>query len=648
MEHPSSDNKIVEPPVGEAAAAEARPQKGIAAGACAVLVLACIAIYGQTLSHEFINLDDDLYVTDNPHVQSGLGWANAGWAFTTERAMYMHPLTWVSHMLDCSLYGLHPWGHHLTNLLFHAAASVLLFLALRLLTGRLWPSAAVAALFAVHPLHVESVAWVSERKDVLSAFFWMLALGAYGLYVRRGGAVRYAAVVVAFVLGLMSKPMVVTLPFVLLLLDYWPVNRVDRAAPLSVMARRTAWLALEKTPLFLITVLSCVSTLVMQVRGNNLSFGENVPFAARGANAVVVYVLYLVKTVWPSGLALFYPHPLARPLWQVAGATVALAAITLFCLRHARRRPYLIVGWLWYLGTLVPVIELVQAGKFSHADRYTYIPLIGVFIMAAWGVADLAAVWHVPRRVVSVASGITLVLLTVCAGVQTGHWRNNDTLFNHAIAVGQGSSHAFNILGALEMGRGHHEKARAYLTRAVDLDPENANALNNLGKLAMDEKRYEDAEVFLKRALDVDPKCFNALFNMGVLALGRGRHDEARSYLEKALSLNPDYVDALYNLGMVALGQTHYDEARTCFEKALGLNPKHVNALNNLGVCLIYQGQYEQAQHCLRKVLEIDPQHVSALENLGGVLAQLGHREEADGYIKRAAELKQLRAVGNK
>ncbi len=659
-----------------------RRQRLVVAAVCAALVLACFAVYGRTLSHAFVNFDDNLYVTENPQVQAGLHLQSAAWAFTTDKALYFHPLTWMSHMLDCSLYGLHPWGHHLTNLLFHSAASVLLFLALRLMTGALWPSAAVAALFAVHPLHVESVAWIAERKDVLSAFFWMLALGAYGLYVRRRGAVRYAAVTAAFVLGLMSKPMVVTLPFALLLLDYWPLGRVDRTAPLGSVAGKTAGLAAEKIPLFLITAVSCASTLVMQIGGNNLSFGQNVPFAARGANALVVYALYVVKMVWPSGLAVYYPHPLGRPAWQIAGATVALAAITLFCLREARRRPYLIVGWLWYLGTLVPVIELVQAGKFSHADRYTYLPSIGVFIMAAWGVADLAAAWRVPRSAVAAASGVAIVMLTACAFVQTGYWHDNKTLFSHAVAVGQESSIAFTNLGKVAAEEGRYDEAKAYLNRALELDPGYGNALNDLGTLAVNEGRYDDAETLLKKALNLNQKDVEALYNLGVVAKSKRRYDEAEAYLKRALDLEPGYVRALNNLGVVAMDQGHNDEAAVWLKKALSLKPDHVNALSNLGklamdrgsddeamtylkralnldpkcvpamhnlgLCLMNKEQYEEAQRHFRKALEIDPHYAKSMKALGTALAKLGRREEADAWLKRAAESNPPRTDKNK
>ena len=654
-----------------------RREKLVVAGICAVLVLACIAIYGQTVSHPFINYDDNLYVTENLDVQAGLSLKTVGWAFITDKALYFHPLTWMSHALDCTLYGLHPWGHHLTNLIFHTAASVLLFLAFRLLTGALWPSAAVAALFAVHPLHVESVAWIAERKDVLSALFWMLALGAYGLYARRGGVMRYIAVAMAFILGLMSKPMVVTLPFVLLLLDYWPLGRVDLAAPVDAMAKKSAKLAVEKIPLFVITLLSAMSTMVMQAQGKNLSFGDRVPIVTRCANAIVVYVLYLVKMVWPSGLAVFYPHPLGRPAWQVAGAAVVLAAITLYCVREARRRPYLIVGWFWYLGTLVPVIELVQAGKFSHADRYTYLPSIGVSIMVAWGLADLAAACRVPGRALAVVSGAAVAALAVCAVIQTSYWRSDEALIGHAVDVGWESSVALTNLGKVAADQKRYDEARTYLKRALELDPEYANAINDLGTLAVDQKNYGEAETYLKRALELDsknvealynlglvakdqrryddakaylkkalalnPAYFKALNNLGVIAMEQGQNDEAVAYLKRALELKPDHANALSNLGKLAMDQKRLEEAMTYLKKALELDPKCVPALHNLGLCLMNRGQYEEAQVQFRKALEIDPRYSRSMKALSAALTQLGRQEEADSWLKKAAEPEQPR-----
>ena len=638
MDHPQSDGAP-----GETGSAEAPSSRRVVAGVCLALVLACVAVYGRTLSHDFLNYDDPLYVTENTEVKAGLSWTNVGWAFTTDRAMYMHPLTWISHMIDCELYGLRPWGHHLTNLVLHAACSALLFLVLARMTRRLWPSALVAALFAIHPLHVESVAWVSERKDMLSMLFWTGAIGAYAGYRRRPGALRYLAVMFLFLLALLSKPMVVTLPFALLLLDYWPLDRVDRTATFGAMARKTAWLAVEKAPLFLMTALFCAVTFMMQLRSNNLAFGETVPMAARCANAAVVYVIYLAKTLWPAGLAAYYPHPITRPLWQVAGAAVILAFITLFCLRQARRRPYLIVGWFWYLGTLVPVIELVQAGTFSHADRYTYIPLIGVFIMMAWGGADLAAAWRVPRRAVAVASCAALAALAVCAAVQTGHWRNGETLFRHAIDSGNESSAAYNNLGVLALKQGRYDEAREYLTKALGLKADHVDALGNLGKLALDQGRYDEAKTDLTKALALKPDHVNVLNNLGMLATNELRFDEARAYLTKALELKPDHVDALNNMGRLLLELGRFDEAKPYLTKALALKPDHASALNNLGWCCMNQGQYDEAERCYRKALEIDPKFINAMNNMSIVLAMLGRPDEASTYVERAAALGRAR-----
>ncbi len=648
-------------------------QGGLVVSVCVLLAFACCAVYGRTLWQDFVNYDDPLYVTDNTAVQQGLSWAGVVWAFTTNRALYMHPLTWLSHMADCSLYGLHPWGHHLTNLILHTADSILLFLVFARMTRRLWPSALVAALFAVHPLHVESVAWIAERKDVLSMLFWTACLGAYAWHRERPGLGRYLAVVFMFLLGLLSKPMVVTLPFVLLLLDYWPLEQMDRAAATGVLAKKAARLAVEKAPLFLITAAFSVITFTMQAQGNNLSFGEKVSLPARCANAVVVYVIYLVKTVWPTGLAAYYPHPLTRPAWQVAGAAVILVSITLLCLREARRRPYLIVGWLWYLGTLVPVIELVQAGSFSHADRYTYIPLIGIFIMFAWGLADLAAALHAPRRVLAASTVAALVLLAGCAAVQAGYWRNGETLFRHAIDAGYPSSAAYNNLGVLAMKDGRYDASRASLSKALEMDPDYVDGLNNmsalnikqhryeearaclarvlakhpdqvdaltnLGKMDLDEGRYDEAVTCLTRALEIKPEHVEALNNMGVLAIKQGRHDEARTWLARVLKLNPRQADAFSNLGMVDLAEGHQDDARTHLTEALRLKPDHAQALCNLGVLDMNQGRDDEAAAWLKKAADLDPNYADAVNKLGALAAKQGRYEEALRQLGRALEM---------
>ncbi len=618
---------------------EPRGQRGAVVCVCALLALACVAVYGQTLWYDFSNYDDPQYVTENPAVRKGLDWAGVVWAFTTDRALYMHPLTWMSHMADCELYGLHPWGHHLTNLLLHTADSILLFLVFLRMTRRLWPSALVAALFAVHPLHVESVAWIAERKDVLSMLFWAAGLGAYAWHRERPGLVRYLAVAFLFLMGLLSKPMVVTLPFVLLLLDYWPLGQVDRTAPLGVMARRIVRLAAEKTPLFLMTAVFSAVTYIMQARGHNLASAEKYPLAARCANAVVVYVLYLVKTVWLAGLAAYYPHPVTRPGWQVAGAAVVLVAVTLLCLREARRRPYLIVGWLWYLGTLVPVIELVQAGSFSHADRYTYIPLIGIFVMIAWGMADLAAARRVPPRVLASVSVAVLAALTVCAGVQATSWRNGETLWRHAIESGHPSASAYSNLGAIAMGKEHYDEARASLAKALELDPGHVDTLNNLCALNIKQRRYDEAKACLAEILERHPNQADALANLGKIDMDEGRYDDAKTHLSQALAEKPDQVEALNNMGVLAIRQGRHDEARTCLAKALELRPKQADALNNLGMMELAEGRQDDAKAHLTEALALQPNHVGALCNMGLLAMNEGRDGDAEARLKKAAGL---------
>jgi tetratricopeptide (TPR) repeat protein len=660
-------------PVKEAAVPKPPAQARNVTVVCVALVLACAAIYGRTLSHGFLDYDDPLAVTGNSMAQAGLSWAGLLWAFTTDRATYMMPVTWLSHMTDCELYGLQPWGHHLTNILIHSVNSVLLFLVFARITRRLWPSALVAALFAVHPLHVEAVAWIAERKGLLNMLFWTAALGAYAWHRKRPGLARYLLVSFLFVLGLMSKPMMVTLPFALLLLDFWPLDQIDRAESLGVMARKTARLAVGKLPLLLLTVPFSVLAFTRTMQDEHVDAYHWVSLADRCANAVIVYALYPIQTVWPSGLAAYYPYPTAYPAWRVAGAGVILVAVTLFSLRHALRHPYLIVGWLWYLGTLVPVIGLVGPGNFSRADRYTYIPLIGIFIMIAWGGADLVAVWRLPKRAVALATGGALAILAVCSAVQVGYWRDTETLFRRALAVGQESVFAYDVLWVLALQHGRYDEARTCLTKSLELVPENPVALDSLGLLDLDQQRYDEAgacltkalkldpgnvavldhlgklamklgrhdeaNAWLTKALDRDPGYVDALYNMGALAMDRERPGEARSWLTKALDRDPGMVDALNDMGLLALYQGRFEEAGAWLAKALGRNPKCVNALNNRGLLALYQRHFDEARPWLEKALALNPEHVNALNNLGWCLLNQNQYERARKSLQKALEL---------
>ena len=616
------------------------PQKRILAGVCAALIFLCFAIYGQTLFHAFVKCDDPMAVTGNYHVRAGLSWSNVIWAFTKDPNTYLMPVTWVSHMTDCDLYGLRPWGHHLTNLIFHTINAILLFLVFARVTRRLWPSALVALLFAVHPLHVEVVAWVAERKGLLGGLFWIATIGAYVWYKQRPNPARYLAVAVIFLMGLLSKPTVLALPFVLLLLDYWPLDRIDRNGPPGVMTRRAAWLAVEKIPLILLSAIFSVTTLILTaMRSRFLDFGEKVPLMARCANALVVYVLYLEKTLWPSGLTVAYAHPLSRPLWQVVGAAVILVAVTLFCLYQARRRPYLIVGWFWYLGSLVPVIGLVQSSCWSHADRYTYIPLTGIFAMVAWGAADWVEEWHVSKRAVAIASGFPLVLLTVCAIIQTGYWRDTKTLGDHELAVGQKIGVAYNMLGVLALEERRYDEANTWVTKALDLEPNDIGFINNMGMIALHQGHYNEAEDCMKKVLSVDPMYPSALNNMGLLAMDQGRYDEAGAWLAKALDGNPENVEALNNMGRLALCQQRYDEAKRWFKKALSLEPEYVSTLYNMGVLAMNQERYEEAKPWLAKAFEMDPENTDILNDLGLLAMDQRRYDEAKPWLAKALEL---------
>ncbi|MBW1896674.1 MAG: glycosyltransferase family 39 protein, partial [Deltaproteobacteria bacterium] len=452
------------------------------------LTLLTFLVFWQVTSHEFVIFDDEVYVTQNDEVQKGLSWDGVAWAFTTTHANFWHPLTWLSHMLDCRLFGLNPAGHHLTSLLLHIANTLLLFLVFHRMTGALWPSAFVAALFACHPLHVESVAWVSERKDVLSTLFWMLTLGAYVRYVEHPRGRAYLLAVVFFSLGLMAKPMLVTLPFVLLLLDYWPLDRLDfgqqshrpgdQAGHPGYPKSSFFHLLLEKVPFLVLSAVSCIVAYTAQAHGGAIKSSGVFSIDVRIANALISYVSYLEKTFWPHHLAVFYPHPGTWPVWQIAGAGLLLVSISALVLLGMRKKPYLTLGWFWYLGTLVPVIGLVQVGIHAMADRYTYVPLIGVFIMIAWGLQDIAKRWRPQRVVLGLSAAAVICAFTISSARQLNHWQNSSTLFQHALNVTEDNYGAHNNLGLALAQRGKLDEAIDHYLRALEIKPVSPMILN--------------------------------------------------------------------------------------------------------------------------------------------------------------------------
>ncbi len=563
------------------------PPRALLAG----LLFALVAgVFMPAVTHDFITYDDPAYVTENPQVAAGLSWAGARWAFWSTGASNWHPLTWLSHMADCQLFGLHPWGHHLTNVLLHATNAVLLFLVLQTMTGASWRSLFVAALFGIHPLHVESVAWISERKDVLSTAFMFLALWAYaGRFQRRPGGHPvaigfYGASLLCFALGLMSKPMLVTLPFVLLLLDFWPLRRWRGSSP------GARWrLILEKLPFFLLAAASSVITLVAQKKGGAVASVEDFPLSVRLANALTSYCWYLAKAVVPTKLAVFYPFFAARPpLWQISVSVAVLAAVTATSVALVRRQPYLLVGWLWFLGALVPVIGLVQIGGQSMADRYSYVPLVGVFMMVSWGIPDATARLGRRRWPLAIAAGAALTACAVVTTRQLAYWKNGVSLFHHALAVTTKNWVAHANLAAT-LSKTSSPEANEELQQTLRILAEFAETYNKKGvELEQTPGHLPEAIRQFRTAVQILPIVADAHFNLGIaLAKTPGGMPEAIQELRTTTRLQPEYVAAHLNLATALANTPGADaEAVAEYENAIRLAPRDLKAHFFLGQVL--------------------------------------------------------------
>ena len=507
----------------------------------AFLVVATLAVYAQTLGHDFVNYDDYKFVVDNPTVRTGLSIAGLRESFAVSAFVFPIPLTVLSHMLDCQLYGLNAGGHHLTSVLLHVASALLLFAVLDRMTAAPWRSGFVAAMFALHPLHVESVAWVAERKDVLSTFFAMVTLWAYVRWVERPAPVRYGGVLLALTLGLLAKPMLVTVPFLLLLLDYWPLARLTPPFSAALRARLR-----EKVPLFALALAASVTTLIASRHADTMISLEHTSLGHRIARALVAYVAYMQKTIWPTRLAVFYPDTATAS--QAVAAAVLLGAITIAIVRSARRRPYLLVGWLWYLGALVPVIGIVQVGLQEIADRYTYVPLVGLFMIVSWGAVDLASRWRVSPVALRATAVTIVVLCAILTWFQVRHWRNGITLFEHALAV----------------------------------TTDNFVAHDNLGEALVKERRLDEAVPHFIEAVRIRPTSVEAHNNLGAALFATGRIDEARAEFAELVRQKPDYARAHNNLGLVLEHQRLLDEAIREYAEAVRLDPTYTRARANL------------------------------------------------------------------
>jgi tetratricopeptide (TPR) repeat protein len=550
-----------------------------AAAAALVLGLLVIGVFWPATRHGFVHWDDEAYVFENPVVRQGLTGQGLLWAFTTTTNANWHPVTWISHMIDAQLFGMHAGSHHLSSLILHLAATELLFLFLLLGTAQCWRSAVVAALFAVHPLHVESVAWVAERKDVLSGAFFMLVLLAYLAFAKRPSRGRYGLVVLACALGLMAKPMLVTLPAILILVDYWPLGRIPAAGARGAAAR----LLKEKVPLLLMSAAVSLVTFVVQVRGGTVSSLEVLPLGRRLASAAIAFVTYLGKTAVPTDLIFMYPYPTQPPpaaLW--IGAALLLAVMTFLAAKAHERHPVVFVGWFWYLVTLLPVIGIVQIGQQARADRYTYLPLVGVFLLVAWPIPAAARA----RRGVAAAGTLVLIAaLALVARAQVGHWRDDLSLFGHAAAV----------------------------------DPGNWVARNNLGNALAVQGRLAEAVQNFTAAVRANPKYQKGWYNLGLASLRESRLGDAEKQLRTALALKGDDAAAHDSLGAVLMRQGRTREALDEFEEARHLDPRNPVTLNNLGTAWFTLGDLARAERCYRESLDLKPDYASPRTGLDAI-----------------------------
>lgn len=587
---------------------------------CAALAALAVSAFWTVKDNEFVQYDDAKYLFNNEHVQAGLTLEGVKWAFTSDLASNWHPLTWISHMLDCQFFGLDPVRHHQVNLAIHIANAVLLFAILNLATGRLWPAAFVAAAFAIHPTHVESVAWAAERKDVLCGFFWMLTVLAYMHYARRPGVLRYILVAAAFALGLLSKPMIVTLPIVLLLMDFWPLARTSLGASTELQGvsaiaaprRKISFLLIEKIPLLVMTAGSCVVTYVVQQRSGAMEMYviEKTPLADCAANATVAFMIYIGKTFYPSRLAILYPFPLeGRPVWAVALSAAAIVFITTCAIRLYKRCPYLTFGWLWYLVTLVPVIGIVKVGAHAYADRYTYIPTIGLFVICAWAGTDLLRRRPKLQPALIAIAAVALSCFWVGTFWQVKHWRNTKTLFDRALAVTE----------------------------------DNFVIHVNLGVFMYDQSRWHDALRYFEKAVEIQPKCLEAYNNMANVYYFLKQPLKAIPYYEKSLELRPHEV-AHCNLALLYQKSEKPEDAIRHFRKALEVKPDFAAAHRFLANALASAGDYAEAGEHYKEVLQIEGDSRDLLDTMAWLYAVCDDDSIRNGavaveYARRAGQL---------
>jgi tetratricopeptide (TPR) repeat protein len=667
-----------------------------------ILALLTLMVFWQVQSFEFVDYDDQAYVRDNINVQAGIDLESIKWAFRTTDQGFWHPLTWISLMVDHHFFGMNPGGYHWTNLLLHLAAGLFLFFAISRMTGAIWKSFFVAALFCIHPLHVESVAWIAERKDVLSGFFWMLTIWFYVLYAEKPVPLRYLSFFAAFAFGLMAKPMLVSLPFVLLLIDFWPLRRTRvfdsesseqgrTAFSQTVWKKKLSFLVVEKLPLFLFSGVSSWMVFYTENKAGALATADAISFGNRVFNAANTYVAYISKTFFPTKLAVFYPYSFDHNPWFVALAVAFLIVVIALALVLIKRAPYIAVGLFWFLGTLVPVIGLIQVGSHAMADRYTYLPLVGLFIVLVWGLADMFKNLRKSKMIFAIAGSMALIVLSIAAHKQVDVWRNTETLFRHALTVtGEGNYIAHNGLGQIMWSRGHLDEALYHFRAAFKARPDFELAINNAAIVLVGQGKEKEALDYFYRAIRITPEFSKAYYGIGVILKKHGDLRGAEGHFRKAVSIDPaegayhywlagvllnqgkikeaekhfilflrlqkgsiqiarDRNDAKaqsleeamvhYYKGVVYVDAGHFNEAIVQYREAITLQPNFAFLYNNLGVALAEAGHIADAADAYREAIRLDPSHTGAHNNLGMVLLKTGRSDDAAIQFREAIRL---------
>ena len=610
-----------------------------------LIAVLTLAIYWQVLDYGFINFDDPTYVIENKHIRDGLTIEGVKWAFTSFYASNWHPLTWLSHMLDIEFFGMNPGMHHLSNITIHTLNAVLLFILLERMSGVLWRSAMVAALFALHPLHVESVAWISERKDILSTFFGILTLTAYVRYTRMHGLKRYTQMTVLFICSIMSKPMMVTLPLLMLVLDFWPLKRIDAMKgesgykPVMGTLRNLLLLFREKIILFAVAFISGIVTVCAQHSGGAVQSVVLLNLGDRMMNAAVSYCTYIWKMVWPTGLAVYYPYPSAFVFSHVVLCMALIVVVTIAIIAFMDKRPYLASGWFWYMVTLLPVIGIIQVGGQSMADRYTYVPSIGIFIMAVWGVSDLLIPFRNRKVILTGISALVIGASSILTFIQAGYWRDSIILFGHALDVTNGNDLAhFNLGHALEENGNAHEAEKHYRD-AVVLKAHNAAYHTALGSLLADTGRTDEAVEHLTQALQIEPALIEARVNLGNIMLLRGETEGSIQEYSKALTADPMNAETLNNLGVAYVRKGHLRNAIKCFQQAIHIRPDYKDALENFVRAGRARKSMENEAVELLRLIEIQPRNQTLYIRLGNLFLQHGELDKAQKEYKKALSI---------